>query len=203
MFSFLACRQAVAACFLAALLMLAAAPRYALAQDYGWFSLDLPQGWQAEAPADMAGTWILSLTGPDDAVHVRVLVGKTAGPPDAADVAGLLRAAAGVRDPLRRVDGQYVFRGKDALGGDSAGVVGADPAAGLYMRNSPARSLRVRSSRVVLPAPGELMRFSASMPFSESSRRTCPAIFSFASKTLRTTGICIQFSLLAASAARS
>jgi len=133
MFSFLACRQAVAACFLAALLMLAAAPRYALAQDYGWFSLDLPQGWQAEAPADMAGTWILSLTGPDDAVHVRVLVGKTAGPPDAADVAGLLRAAAGVRDPLRRVDGQYVFRGKDALGGDSAGVVGADPAAGLYM----------------------------------------------------------------------
>ena len=93
MFSFLTCRRA-AAFLLAALFMLAAAPRLALAQDYGWFSLDLPQGWQAEAPADMAGTWILSLTGPDDAVHVRVLVGKTAGPPDAADVAGLLRAAA-------------------------------------------------------------------------------------------------------------
>ena len=79
MFSFLTCRRA-AAFLLAALFMLAAAPRHALAQDYGWFSLDLPQGWQAEAPADMAGTWILSLTGPDDAVHVRVLVGKTAGP---------------------------------------------------------------------------------------------------------------------------
>ena len=28
----------------------------------------------------------------------------------AADVAGLLRAAAGVREPVRRADAQYVFR---------------------------------------------------------------------------------------------
>ncbi len=105
----------------------------AQAQDYGWFLLDLPAGWQAEAPADMGGTWILSLSGPQQAVHVRILVGKTAGPPDAADVAALLRAAAGVREPVRRADSQYTFRGKDALGGESAGIVGADPQAGLYM----------------------------------------------------------------------
>ena len=45
----------------------------AQAQDYGWFLLDLPAGWQAEAPADMGGTWILSLSGPQQAVHVRIL----------------------------------------------------------------------------------------------------------------------------------
>ena len=50
-----------------------------------------------------------------------------------ADVAALLRAAAGVREPVRRADSQYTFRGKDALGVDSAGIVGADPQAGLYM----------------------------------------------------------------------
>lgn len=108
-------------------------PCVARAADYGWFLLDLPEGWRAEAPTRMAGTWILSLAGPKDAVRVRIMVGKTAGPPDAADVAGLLRAAAGVRAPLRRADGQYVFRGKDALGVDTACVVGAAPKAGLYM----------------------------------------------------------------------
>ncbi len=61
------------------------------------------------------------------------MVGKTAGPPDAADVAGLLRAAAGVREPLRRADAQYVFRGKDAVGVDTACIVGADQQAGVYM----------------------------------------------------------------------
>ena len=105
----------------------------AQAQNYDWFVLDLPAGWQAEAPTDMGGTWILSLSGPQQAVHVRILVGKTAGPPDAADVAALLRAAAGVREPVRRADSQYTFRGKDALGVESAGIVGADPQAGLYM----------------------------------------------------------------------
>ena len=60
-------------------------------------------------------------------------MGKTAGPPDAADVAALLRAAAGVREPVRRADSQYTFRGKDALGVEAAGIVGADPQAGLYM----------------------------------------------------------------------
>ena len=105
----------------------------AQAQDYGWFLLDLPEGWQAEAPAEMAGMWILSLSGPQQAVHARILVGKTAGPPDAADVAALLRAAAGVREPVRRADSQYTFRGKDALGVESAGIVGADPQAGLYL----------------------------------------------------------------------
>ena len=114
-------------------MVLGLASQKAQAQNYGWFLLDLPQGWQAEAPADMAGTWILTLSGPDEAVHARILVGKTAGPPDAADVAALLRAAAGVREPVRRADSQYVFRGKDALGVESAGIVGADPQAGLYM----------------------------------------------------------------------
>ncbi len=114
------------------LILMAAAP-CAQAQDYGWFSLDPPRGWQAEAPSTMAGAWILSLTGPEETVHARIMVGKTAGPPDAADVAGLLRAAAGVREPLRRADAQYVFRGKDALGVDTACIVGADPQAGLYM----------------------------------------------------------------------
>lgn len=119
----------------AAMLLLAVCllPRLARAADYGWFSLELPEGWRAEAPTRMAETWVLSLAGPKDAVRVRIMVGKTAGPPDAADVAGLLRAAAGVRDPLRRADGQYVFRGKDALGVDTACVVGAAPAAALYM----------------------------------------------------------------------
>lgn len=114
-------------------MVLGFAPQRAQAQDYGWFLLDLPAGWQAETPADMGGTWILSLSGPDEAVHARILVGKTAGPPDAADVAALLRAAAGVREPVRRADSQYAFRGKDALGMETAGVVGADPQAGLYM----------------------------------------------------------------------
>ena len=115
------------------LMVLGLAPQRAQAQDHGWFVLDLPRGWRAEPPADMAGTWILGLTGPDEAVHARILVGKTAGPPDAADVAALLRAAVGVREPVRRADSQYVFRGKDALGVESAGIVGADPQAGLYM----------------------------------------------------------------------
>ena len=88
-------------------MVLGFATQQAQAQDYGWFLLDLPEGWQAEAPAEMAGMWILSLSGPQQAVHARILVGKTAGPPDAADVAALLRAA--------------------------AGVVGADPQAGLYL----------------------------------------------------------------------
>jgi len=115
------------------LMILGTASQKAQAQNYEWFLLDLPAGWQAEAPADMAGTWILTLSGPQESVHVRILVGKTAGPPDAADVAALLRAAAGVREPVRRADAQYVFRGKDALGVESAGIVGADPQAGLYM----------------------------------------------------------------------
>lgn len=109
------------------------APQQAQAQDYGWFLLDLPKGWQAEAPAEMSGMWMLTLSGPQQVVHVRILVGKTAGPPDGVDVAALLRAAAGVREPVRRADSQYTFRGKDALGVESAGIVGADPQAGLYM----------------------------------------------------------------------
>ena len=64
-------------------MVLGSATQQAQAQDYGWFLLDLPEGWQAEAPADMGGTWILSLSGPQQAVHERILVGKTAGPPDA------------------------------------------------------------------------------------------------------------------------
>lgn len=127
------CPAIRATVFAVMLLTLLAGAHNAQAENYGWFSLDLPQGWQAEAPSTMAGAWVLSLTGPEDAVYVRIMVGKTAGPPDAADVAGLLRAAAGVREPLRRADAQYVFRGKDALGMDSACVVGADPQAGLYM----------------------------------------------------------------------
>ena len=128
-----AARMVLAGLIIPLFMVLGLAPQKAPAQDYGWFLLDLPQGWQAEAPADMAGTWILTLSGPDEAVHARILVGKTAGPPDAADVAALLRAAAGVREPVRRADSQYVFRGKDALGVESAGIVGADPQAGLYM----------------------------------------------------------------------
>ena len=128
-----AARMVLAGLIIPLFMVLGLAPQKAQAQDYGWFLLDLPQGWQAEAPADMAGTWILTLSGPDEAVHARILVGKTAGPPDAADVAALLRAAAGVREPVRRADSQYVFRGKDALGVESAGIVGADPQAGLYM----------------------------------------------------------------------
>lgn len=114
-------------------LALMAAAQTARAENYGWFSLEAPQGWQAEAPSTLAGAWVLALTGPEEAVHVRIMVGKTAGPPDAADVAGLLRAAAGVREPLRRADAQYVFRGKDALGVDTACIVGADQQAGIYM----------------------------------------------------------------------
>ena len=128
-----AARMVLAGLIIPLFMVLGFAPQKAQAQDYGWFLLDLPQGWQAEAPADMAGTWILTLSGLDEAVHARILVGKTAGPPDAADVAALLRAAAGVREPVRRADSQYVFRGKDALGVESAGIVGADPQAGLYM----------------------------------------------------------------------
>ena len=128
-----AARKLLAALIITLFMALGLAPQKVQAQDYGWFLLDLPQGWQAEAPTDMAGTWILTLNGPDEAVHVRILVGKTAGPPDAADVAALLRAAAGVREPVRRADSQYVFRGKDTLGVESAGIVGADPQAGLYM----------------------------------------------------------------------
>ena len=128
-----AARMVLAGLIIPLFMVLGLAPQKAQAQDYGWFLLDLPQGWQAEAPADMAGTWILSMSGPEAAVHARILVGKTAGPPDAADVAALLRAAAGVREPVRRADSQYTFRGKDALGVDSAGIVGADPQAGLYM----------------------------------------------------------------------
>ena len=128
-----AARMVLAGLIIPLFMVLGLAPQKAQAQDYGWFLLDLPQGWQAEAPADMAGTWILTLSGPDEAVHARILVGKTAGPPDAADVAALLRAAAGMREPVRRADSQYTFRGKDALGVDSAGIVGADPQAGLYM----------------------------------------------------------------------
>ena len=59
------------------------------------------------------------------------------------------------------------------------------------MRNSPARSCRVRSSRVVLPAPGDEIRFRARILRSRSFSRTLAAIFSLASRTLRTTGICI------------
>ena len=114
-------------------LALMTAAQTARAEDYGWFSLDTPQGWQAQAPSTLAGAWVLALAGPEKTVHVRIMVGKTAGPPDAADVAGLLRAAAGVREPLRRADGQYVFRGKDALGVDTACIVGADQQAGVYM----------------------------------------------------------------------
>ena len=128
-----AARMVLAGLIIPLFMVLGFAPQKAQAQDYGWFLLDLPAGWQAEAPAEMAGMWILSLSGPQQAVHARILVGKTAGPPDAADVAALLRAAAGVREPVRRADSQYTFRGKDALGVDSAGIVGADPQAGLYM----------------------------------------------------------------------
>ncbi len=130
-FPFSSCLRAMAPVVMV-LALLTGAPN-AQAQDYGWFSLELPQGWQAEPPSTVAGNWILSLTGPEEAVHARIMVGKTAGPPDAADVAGLLRAATGVQEPVRRADAQYVFRGKDALGVDTACVVGADPQAGLYM----------------------------------------------------------------------
>lgn len=101
--------------------------------DYNWFSLALPPGWQAEEPRDLAGTWSLALNNPQAGAHVRILVGKTAGPPDAADVAGLLRAAAGVREPARRINSRHIFRGKDARGVDTACVVSADRNAGLYL----------------------------------------------------------------------
>lgn len=120
-------------CVAAIWLALMATAQDARAENYGWFSLETPQGWQAQAPSTLAGMWVLALTGPEEAVHVRIMVGKTAGPPDAADVAGLLRAAAGVREPVRRADAQYVFRGKDALGVDTACIVGADTQAGIYM----------------------------------------------------------------------
>ena len=125
-----ATRLLASAAVLAAVCLL---PHATPAADYDWFSLNLPTGWRAEAPTRMGETWILALAGPKDAVRVRIMVGKTAGPPDAADVAGLLRAAAGVREPLQRADGQYFFRGKDALGVDTACVVGSAPTAGLYM----------------------------------------------------------------------
>lgn len=101
--------------------------------DYGWFSLALPSGWQAEEPRDLSGTWSLALSNPQAGAHVRILVGITAGAPDAADVAGLLRAAAGVREPARRMNGRHIFQGKDAQGVDTACVVSADRKAGLYL----------------------------------------------------------------------
>lgn len=101
--------------------------------EYEWFTLTLPPGWQADAPKELAGAWTLSLRNEQQGAQVAILAGKTAGPPDAADVAGLLRAACGVREPLRRVNGRYVFTGKDAQGMDTACTVSADRNAGLYL----------------------------------------------------------------------
>lgn len=36
----------------------------------------------------------------------------------------------GVREPVRRADSQYTFRGKDALGVESAGIVEKQTASG-------------------------------------------------------------------------
>ena len=55
-------------------LALMAAAQTARAENYGWFSLEAPQGWQAEAPSTLAGAWVLALTGPEEAVHVRIMV---------------------------------------------------------------------------------------------------------------------------------
>lgn len=117
----------------AVLLAVLCIPACVQAADYGWFSLNVPHQWRADKPENLAGVWTLSVSGPEAAVQVRIMVGKTAGPPDAADVAGLLRMAAGVREPVRHMDGQYVFRGKDSTGTDTACVVSADQQAGLYM----------------------------------------------------------------------
>ena len=57
------------------------------------------------------------------------------------------------------------------------------------MRNSEARSVSVRSSRDVLPAPGELMRFRARMPCLANCSFRLAASFPLASRTLRITGI--------------
>lgn len=115
----------------AALLLSAAVP--ASAQDFGWFELDIPPVWQPEEPRRLGGTWVLSLHNAEAGSQVSILVGKTAGPPDAADVAGLLRAATGVREPARRLNGRWLFAGKDAQGVDTACVVSADRKAGLYL----------------------------------------------------------------------
>lgn len=116
---------------LALLLVPAAAP--ACAEEYGWFELDLTPGWQAEAPRQLGGAWVLRLRNDDAGSLVSLLVGKTAGPPDAADVAGLLRAATGVREPARRRDGRWMFNGKDAQGVDTACTVSAERETGLYL----------------------------------------------------------------------
>ena len=39
------------------LLLSAAIP--ASAQDFGWFELDIPPGWQVEEPRRLGGTWVL------------------------------------------------------------------------------------------------------------------------------------------------
>ncbi|MGE9985771.1 hypothetical protein [Desulfovibrio sp. SGI.169] len=116
---------------LALLLLLAAAPVHA--EDYGWFELDLTPGWRAEAPRQLSGTWVLRLRNDEAGSQVSLLVGKTAGPPDAADVAGLLRAATGVREAARRRDGRWMFSGKDAQGVDTACIVSAERETGLYL----------------------------------------------------------------------
>src|SRR5215468_7278827 len=51
------------------------------------------------------------------------------------------------------------------------------------MTSSPARSLAVRSSSVVLPAPGELIRLSARMPRARSQSRFCRASSSLRAST--------------------
>lgn len=76
---------------------------------------------------------MLSLRNAEAGSQVSILVGKTAGPPDAADVAGLLRAATGVPEPARRLNGRWLFAGKDVQGVDTACVVSADRKAGLYL----------------------------------------------------------------------
>ncbi|MCD7982918.1 MAG: hypothetical protein LUG19_01520 [Desulfovibrio sp.] len=113
------------------LLLLAAVPVHA--EDYGWFELDLPPGWRAEEPRQLSGTWVLRLRNDEAGSQVSLLVGKTVGPPDAADVAGLLRAATGVREPARRRNGRWLFTGKDGQGVDTACIVSTDHEAGLYL----------------------------------------------------------------------
>lgn len=117
---------------LGALLLLSAAVP-ASAQDFGWFELDIPPGWQAEQPRRLDGTWVLRLRNAEVGSQVSILVGKTAGLPDAADVAGLLRAATGVREPARRLNGRWLFAGKDVQGVDTACVVSTDRKAELYL----------------------------------------------------------------------
>ncbi|AMD89185.1 hypothetical protein AXF13_03120 [Desulfovibrio fairfieldensis] len=118
---------------LSGMLLLLSAAIPASAQDFGWFELDIPPGWQVEEPRRLGGTWVLSLRNAEAGSQVSILVGKTAGPPDAADVAGLLRAATGVPEPARRLNGRWLFAGKDVQGVDTACVVSADRKAGLYL----------------------------------------------------------------------